>query len=158
MSAFTDLGLAWLCVGCFALTVVSAVIPWVNAEVIVLSLPAFASSRWALLLLVLVATAGQMTGKLAIYWAGRGGATLPSPKVAAALDRWAPRFRDGSSKAAGLIVLSSAVGIPPFFVTTLLAGAVRMRIATFLVAGTCGRIVRFGTLVLAPQLIAQAMS
>jgi membrane protein YqaA with SNARE-associated domain len=130
----------------------------VNAEVIVLSLPAFASSRWTLALLVAIATAGQMTGKLAIYWAGRGGARVPSPKVAAALERWAPRFRDRRSKAAGLIMLSSAVGIPPFFITTLLAGAVRMHVATFLLAGTCGRIVRFGTLVLAPELIAQAMS
>jgi membrane protein YqaA with SNARE-associated domain len=158
MSALTDLGLAWLCAGCFALTVVSAVVPWVNAEVIVLSLPALASSRWALLVLVLVATAGQMTGKLVIYWAGRGGARMPSPKVAAALDTWAPRFSAGGGRAAGLIVLSSAVGIPPFFVTTLLAGAVRMDMTTFLVAGTCGRIMRFGTLVLAPGLLAQAMS
>jgi membrane protein YqaA with SNARE-associated domain len=158
MSAFTELGLAWLCAGCFALTLVSAVVPWVNAEVIVLSLPAFAPSRWTLVLLVLVATAGQMTGKLAIYWAGRGGRRLPSPRVAAVLERWAPRFSSGGSKAAGLIVLSSAVGIPPFFVTTLLAGAVRMHIGTFLVAGTLGRVVRFGTLVVAPELVAQAMS
>ena len=63
----------WMTLWCFGLTVASAVFPWVNAELIVLSLPAFASSKAGLLVLVLIATAGQMTGKCVLYWTGRKG-------------------------------------------------------------------------------------
>lgn len=153
MSGIGEMGLAWACAGCFALTVVSAIVPWINAEVIVLSLPALAPSKSALAVLVLVATAGQMTGKLAVYWAGRGSAHLPSPRVALALERWRPRFAASRRSALGFVVLSSAVGIPPFFVTTLLAGALRMDLATFIAGGTCGRLMRFSVLVIVPDLV-----
>jgi membrane protein YqaA with SNARE-associated domain len=68
--------------GCFALTAVSAVVPWVNAEIVLLSFTATASSQAAMAVLVVVATAGQMTGKLALYAAGRQGSRAPSPRVA----------------------------------------------------------------------------
>lgn len=151
-------GLVWACAGCFALTVVSAIVPWVNAEVIVLSLPALAPSRAGLALLVLVATAGQMTGKLAVYWAGRGGSAAPSARVARALDRWRPRLAGSPRRAAAFVVLSSASGIPPFYVTTLLAGALRMELAPFMAAGTCGRLIRFGALVLVPDLVMRTLA
>jgi membrane protein YqaA with SNARE-associated domain len=156
VTALADMGLAWVCAGCFALTVVSAVLPWVNAEVIVLALPAVAPSRPALFLLVLIATAGQMTGKLAVYWAGRGGAAIPSPRVARAVERWQPRFAASRRSAAGLVFLSSAIGIPPFFVVTLLAGALRMELLPFLAAGASGRLVRFGALAVVPALVLEA--
>lgn len=153
MTGIGDVGLAWACAGCFALTVVSAIVPWVNAEVIVLSLPALAPSRSTLVLLVLVATAGQMTGKLLVYWAGRGSARAPSPRVAQALERWRPRIAGNWRSAAGFVVLSSAVGIPPFFIMTLVAGALHMRLTTFLAAGTVGRLFRFGVLAVIPNLV-----
>jgi membrane protein YqaA with SNARE-associated domain len=78
-----------------------------------------------------------------------------SPRLARVVERWQPYFAAGSGKAAALIVLSSAVGIPPFFVTTLLAGALRMQLASFVAAGTCGRLIRFGALVLVPHLVMQ---
>lgn len=148
------MSLAWTCIGCFAATFVSAIVPWVNAEIMVLALPALASSSSALALLVVIATAGQMTGKLAVYWAGRGSAACPSPRVARMIARWEPLCAASPGRAAGLVALSSAVGIPPFFVMTLVAGALRMDVARFLAAGTCGRLIRFGTLVLVPHVLA----
>ena len=55
-----------------------------------------------------------------------------------------------------MVVLSSAVGIPPFFLMTLLAGATRMNLTTFLAAGTCGRLLRFSALVIVPHLLMTA--
>jgi membrane protein YqaA with SNARE-associated domain len=158
MIAIDEAGLAWACAGCFALTVVSAIVPWVNAELIVLSLPVLAPSRSTLALLLLVATAGQMTGKVAVYWAARGGARVPSPRVARLLERWRPRFAASRRSAAGFVVLSSAVGIPPFFVTTLAAGALRMNLTEFIAAGTCGRLLRFGALVVVPDLVVRGLA
>ena len=153
MTGLEHAGLGWIAAACFALTVVSAIVPWVNAEVIVLSLPVLAPSGSALMLLVLVATAGQMTGKLAVYWAGRGTSSVQSPRVRHLLERWQPYLAAGRGKAAALIVVSSAVGIPPFFVMTLLAGAVRMQLASFVAAGTFGRLIRFAALVVVPHFL-----
>ena len=61
---------------CFGLTLLSAVFPWVNAEIIVLTLPSVAHGTWALVGLVIVATIGQMAGKCVVFWTARRGARI----------------------------------------------------------------------------------
>jgi len=145
-------GLPWLVLSYFGLAVASAVFPWVNAEVIVLSLPAVAPSRAALILLVLIATAGQMTGKCFLYWAGRKGNKVLPGRAGQILTKWRDRLEARPSKAVALVLISSVVGLPPFYLMTLLAGALRMNFLVYLTAGTAGRLVRFGVLVTLPQL------
>lgn len=148
----TESGLPWLVLSYFGLAVASAVFPWVNAEVIVLSLPAVAPSRAALVLLVLIATAGQMTGKCFLYWAGRKGNKVLPGRAGKVLIKWRDRLEARPSKAVALVLISSVVGLPPFYLMTLLAGALRMNFLVYLTAGTAGRLVRFGVLVMLPQL------
>ena len=148
----TEDGLAWMLLSYFGLGVISAVLPWVNAEIIVLSLPAVAPSKAALMVLVVIATAGQMTGKCFVYWAGRKGNGILPAKATTLLDKMKARFSSSPSKAAGLVLVSSLVGLPPFFLITFVAGALRMNFLVFLTAGTTGRLVRFGLLVTLPQL------
>jgi len=145
-------GLPWLVLSYFGLAVASAVFPWVNAEVIVLSLPAVAPSRAALILLVLIATAGQMTGKCFLYWAGRKGNKVLPGRAGQILTKWRDRLEARPSRAVALVLISSVVGLPPFYLMTLLAGALRMNFLVYLTAGTAGRLVRFGVLVTLPQL------
>jgi len=145
-------GLPWLVLSYFGLAVASAVFPWVNAEVIVLSLPAVAPSRAALILLVLIATAGQMTGKCFLYWAGRKGNKVLPGRAGQILTKWRDRLAARPSRAVALVLISSVVGLPPFYLMTLLAGALRMNFLVYLTAGTAGRLVRFGVLVTLPQL------
>ena len=141
------------CLWCYALTVASAVFPWVNAEIIVLSLPAFASSRTALLILILVATAGQMTGKCVLYWTGRKGeSVLARRRTGRILQKWRQRLEARPIRAVLFVLLSALTGLPPFYVMSLVAGAVKMNFLTFLAAGTAGRLVRFGALVTIPHL------
>jgi membrane protein YqaA with SNARE-associated domain len=52
-----------------------------------------------------------------------------------------------------LVLVSSLVGLPPFFLVTFVAGAMKMNFVTFLTAGMMGRLVRFGALVMVPQLM-----
>lgn len=150
--------LAWLstCAGCFALTAVSAVVPWVNAEIVLLSFTATAASPAAMMVLVVVATAGQMTGKLVLYAAGRQGSRAPSQRVARLLEVWGPRCMANPARADRFVLVSSAIGFPPFIVTSLLAGALGMDVARFLVAGTVGRLLHFGGLVLLGNLVMRA--
>ena len=141
------------CAGCFALTFVSAIVPWVNAEIVVLSFTATASSPAIAVILVVIATAGQMTGKLILYGAGKQSARVPSARVARLLSVWQPRCAANPRCADRLVLVSSTIGFPPFILTSLLAGALRMNIVRFIVAGSVGRLVHFGAIVLTGNFI-----
>jgi len=152
MTGWTELDFGWACLFCFGFSVASAVFPWLAVEVVVLALPAVARSPLALAGLVCVVTAGQMTGKGLVYWTGRRSA-LSSPRVARSIDRWQARLTRSRAGPVTVVFLSSAVGIPPFFLVTAMAGTVRLSFSRFMLAGTLGRLVRFGLLVFVPQLV-----
>lgn len=140
---------------CFGLTVVSAIVPWVNAEIILLSFVALAHSPAQLALVVVIATAGQMAGKCVVFWAGRRGEGWRGHGGELA-QRWRQRLAAKPCRANILVFLSSAVGVPPFFLVTLAAGATGVNFRAFLVAGTVGRLVRFGALAFLPHAILHA--
>lgn len=156
MAPFENLGFVWASVLCFSLAVGSAILPWVNAEMLVLSLPAVARSHAHLLGLVLVATAGHMIGKCVVYWTGRHGGTLMSKRVAHVLDAWRDRFTRQPSSPVVLVFLSSAVGIPPFYLMSVVAGALKLGFSQYLAAGTLGRLIRFAALAFIPEAAYQA--
>ena len=57
------------------------------------------------------------------------------------------------NKADVLILLSAAVGFPPFYVVSFVAGALKNHFAKFLVAGLVGRSIRFAAVVYFPQFV-----
>ena len=111
----------------------------------------------ALVALVIVATAGQMVGKSVLYWTSRETTCLPSPPIASALERWRRRLVTHPSNAVTLVLVSSIVGIPPFYLVTMAAGTLRVDFGRFFAAGTVGRLVRFGALALVPHLVRRAV-
>ena len=151
MEHWFPLGIAGLYFGCFALSIVSALVPWVNGEVLLLSLTAMAHTPFDLVVLVLLASAGQMVGKCFLYWAGRGTLKIPPGRMLSIAASWKERLDRSPAKLLALVFISSAVGIPPFYVITVLAGALRVKFGPFIGIGTCGRLVRFGALVTIPQ-------
>jgi membrane protein YqaA with SNARE-associated domain len=140
-----------LLASCFFLSIVSALVPWVNGEVMLLSLSALAPSSAHLAGLALLASAGQMIGKCILYWAGRGAIPMKKGRMAQALNSWRGRFERSPKKTMGLVFLSSIFGIPPFYIISLLSGAFRLRFSQFLTIGTCGRLLHFGLVILIPQ-------
>ena len=104
-------------------------------------------------MLVLVTTAAQMAGKCTMYWVGRKGAVLASPRYAVAIERWGHRFRGSGRRAGVLVFMSSASGLPPFYVISTLAGAFRTSFVAFLIAGTAGRFLHFAVLAFAPLIV-----
>jgi membrane protein YqaA with SNARE-associated domain len=141
-----------LLLSCFLLSIVSALVPWVNGEILLLSLSAFAASPTHLAGLVLLASAGQMTGKCALYWTGRGVIPLKKGRIADKLNSWRGRFEQSSSKPMVLVFISAVFGVPPFYVITILAGVFRLRFGRFVAIGICGRLLHFGALVSIPHL------
>lgn len=138
---------------CFLVAVASAVVPWVNGEVMVLALAAAVAAERDLVGLALAAAAGQMTGKAVMYWAARGGATLPGARVATQLDIWRARFEERPGQSLGLMCVSAFAGVPPFYLMTLVAGALRFPFAVFLAIGIAGRFLHFLAVVLVPRLV-----
>jgi membrane protein YqaA with SNARE-associated domain len=134
-----------------ALAYVSALVPLVNAEVLVLSYGALAGAGPAgALVVAAIVAAGQMAGKCTLYAIGRGAAKVPSERHRRAIERWGDRF-SRSPRAVLVLVFASAVsGFPPFYAVSLLAGTFRVNLAAFVLVGLVGRFLRFGTLVLFP--------
>ena len=142
---------SWTYLSCYLLSIVSAVVPWFNAEVLLLAFSTVVPFPFGLAGLVVAGSAGQMTGKVALYWAGRGTGRLQSKRVARVLERWRERLEHHPSGPMALIFTSAVLGFPPFYAVTLFAGAIKFRLGPFLVVGTIGRLVRFGMLLFGPH-------
>jgi membrane protein YqaA with SNARE-associated domain len=124
---------------------VSSVVPFVNAELLLLGL-ALAAPASAPLLAVVVAV-GQMLGKSALFL---GGSRLPQGGIAKRLPRWC--IFDRGPRSGALVGVSALVGLPPFYALSIAAPALGVRFSTFVVMGLAGRLLRFGAVVLLPEL------
>jgi len=102
---------------------------------------------------VLVGSTGQMVGKIPLYWAGRGTVRFQAGRVAQTLDRWRDRLEKRPSGPLSLVFIASSLGIPPFYVVSVVAGALGVRFGSFLFVGLLGRLVRFGLLVFTPHIV-----
>ena len=133
----------------FVWCMTSGVMPLVNAEIFLLGVAAVTpSSRlWEI---VALATAGQMIAKTFMYLVGRGVFRLPLGK--ARLDLEAARERVARWRSKDLLVfVSAALGLPPFYFTSIVAGTLRFPFGRFFGFGLAGRMVRFSVLVAVPS-------
>lgn len=134
--------------GTFVVCFVGGLVPVVNAELWLVTVTLLSSSAAPLPLVVVMAAAGQMLAKSLLFVTARGAVSVPSrgryrervERARAAIARWRRR-------PALLLFASASVGIPPFYVTTLLAGGLGIRFKTFLAVGMLGRLARFGVVV-----------
>ncbi|HSU03096.1 MAG TPA: VTT domain-containing protein [Nocardioides sp.] len=126
----------------------SALFPLINVEAILTGAASQAPGQaWGLLI---AATVGQMIGKILWYWGGMHLERAPwvnkhlqKPKAKAALDKWHQRAEGRPWFTAALLFFSAASGFPPYAVTAVLAGTLRVPLWIFLVTGTLGRGLRF---------------
>ena len=132
-------------VWCYLLLIGSALIPWLNSEVIMGGMATAAATLWAQWMLVLVATAGQMTGKCALYWAGRG--VLHWPGAQQRLETWNRKWNGRRRSGSSILFLSAVFGIPPLYPVSVLAGSLRIPFPKFLAIGACGRILHYAAVV-----------
>ena len=152
MESWTQVSGAALYVACFGLSIVSALVPWVNGEALLLSCAVLAPTPFALAGLVGLASLGQMVGKCVLYWGG-GSLKFHKGRAAQLTESWKRRLNGSPSQVMAVVFVSSTLGIPPFYLITLLAGALKIHFARFIGIGLCGRVVRFGLLVLIPQIV-----
>ncbi|MGL5850900.1 MAG: hypothetical protein ACRCZD_08990 [Phycicoccus sp.] len=144
----------------------SALVPVVNAEAFLVASVATVNGTGMRVALVVALAGGQAVGKVAFFLAARRGRSIraghrtragrsrrvPSPSTSsfrrragdlgtrslALLDRRAP--------AAGVVLASASVGVPPLAVTSVAAGIRRTPLSLFLGCALAGRVARFGAL------------
>jgi membrane protein YqaA with SNARE-associated domain len=135
----------------FAASVVSSLVPVVNAEALVLG-AVLAAPPALTLAIVVMATAGQVLGKVILY---QGGMGLAASKRA----EKSPRARELTERLAGrpgmlrlALFASATTGLPPLYVMAVVSGATRLPLGIFALLCTSGRVIRFYALALVPAL------
>jgi membrane protein YqaA with SNARE-associated domain len=138
--------LFWLTLGFGA---VSAVIPIFNMEAYISVVYANAPHLSALGL-AFVGSLGQNIGKLVWYYLSLGALDIPwlkrrmeTPKRQAQFERWRGYVHGRPMMSGVLTFVSAALGFPPFFAMAMVAGALRMNVVVFFVAGLLGRTLFF---------------
>jgi membrane protein YqaA with SNARE-associated domain len=108
--------------------------------------------RWLLLPLILLAAVSHMATKTLVFYGGRKVEKAFKGRSRERFDSARARLTGRPALQRGTLFLSSVVGFPPFYLVTAICGTVKMPLHEFLILGTTGRIIRFGALMLLPQL------
>ncbi len=142
-----------LLVSTFAVAAVSAVVPLVNIEVYLgVVATQLDAGTHPLRLVLLAATAGvaQALGKLCWYLLAarsmESGWVQRKLSVGARrhrVDVWHARIVGRPWLTAGVLAVSSVVGLPPLLVLSVVAGSVRVPLALFVPTVVLGRTLRF---------------
>jgi len=140
----------------FGVAVLSAVIPVVNIEIYLLGASALAP-RHMVIPLIVAGTLGQVIGKIALYYAGSGALKIPGKRLQGALQRMNTQMQERPRMGSALVFVSATLGLPPYYVVTLAAGAARMNLPVFLAVSLVGRLIRFTIVVAVPQLALEAV-
>jgi membrane protein YqaA with SNARE-associated domain len=133
-------------------TAVSGVVPFINAELLVAGV-VVAAPQIGIPAIALVSAVGQMVTKTALFLAARYAPHRLQGKARAALDRAASYVAARGGAAGSLVFTSALTGLPPFFGTSLAAGALGMRLRSFVASGGIGRIVRFAVIAWAARAV-----
>jgi membrane protein YqaA with SNARE-associated domain len=138
--------------GAFAVGAISSILPLVSIEVFLVALTiATGVNLGTATSIVLLAAGGQLAGKLPIYLASRGIASVAGPhrerveRIRLRLVRW----RNTPHLA---LAISALVGLPPFSLMATAAGALAIRLQWFCAIVFAGRAARFAILIAATLL------
>lgn len=126
--------------------VIGGFVPVINAEVYLAAAGAM-SERSMVVPLILAGTLGQMTAKTAIFFAGQGMLRLPIARDSERMQRVLAKARAWRGPVVLFVFVSAVVGIPPFYIVSLLGGALELRPWQFIVVGFVGRLIRFSVVV-----------
>lgn len=136
----------------FGAAVVSAFVPVVNIELVLIAASA-ALPRGYAIPLILAATLGQMTGKSMMFFGGRGVKFLQRGRMKDRIDLMGEIMQGRDGAVGTMLFTSAATGLPPFYVVSVASGLVGVRFVQFAALGFLGRLTRFSVVVMFPHLI-----
>jgi membrane protein YqaA with SNARE-associated domain len=127
-----------------------AIIPFINTEIYLLSVSALSPATFVAPLVV-AATLGQMIGKVAMFYAGRGVLHLRNERVRNGVQGIRSKLEHRPYVARAVLFVSATVGLPPFYVMAVACGTIGMGVFSFLLIGSVGRLIHFGLVAWLPQ-------
>lgn len=136
----------------FVIGFVSGLIPFVNSELYLIAVSPMVA-RPALVPIALLSAFGQLLAKTVLYYAGRGVFTINMGRYKSKVEAVQEKFERWQNKSDLLIFVSATVGLPPFYVVSFVAGALRLNVVKFFITGLLGRSIRFAIIVYFPQLV-----
>lgn len=140
----------------FILSFVSGLVPFVNAELLLLAISSTTAGA-SLAPIALFCAFGQMLAKAILFYAGRGVFKIRPGKSRNAIEAVRQKFAQRQNKPVLLILINATVGFPPFYVVSFVAGSINMNFLTFFAAGLVGRTIRFVAIAFFPQLIVRLL-
>jgi membrane protein YqaA with SNARE-associated domain len=143
--------------GTYVICLVSGFIPIVNAELFLIWI-SLVISKAEYIPILLLATAGQMTAKILMFLSGKGVINLSKKRYEKKISEIKAKMKKWESKIGLFIFLSSFSGFPPLYVVSVLSGMSNVNIVRFFIAGTLGRLLRFGLVMYLPHLFKQLFS
>jgi membrane protein YqaA with SNARE-associated domain len=134
--------------GTYVVCLLAGLIPLINSEVYLVGLTLWAvHDPLPLAAVVVLASVGQMTAKIILYYAAYGMFELPRGRFHAKILAARSRMEKWRDRPKYVIAISAVVGLPPFYLVSLAAGALKIRLRVFLPIGLIGRIVHFAVVV-----------
>jgi membrane protein YqaA with SNARE-associated domain len=130
---------------------VSGFLPLIHSETFLVSASALCPPSF-ILPMAASAAIGQMGAKVLLYFAGVGVMRLPLHRYHAKAAAARERFERRRGRTGTFLFASAVLGFPPFYAVSVMAGALRLDLVTFVLTGLAGRFVRFAVFVALPQL------
>jgi membrane protein YqaA with SNARE-associated domain len=141
----------------FVVCFISGFVPLVNTEAYLLAVSALTPLSTAFPLTLAAAT-GQMTAKVMLYGAGRGAVRLPIERYRAKLDKVRTALDRHQGRTGAFLFFSAFSGLPPFYLTSVAAGTMRLPLGVFYACGLAGRFLRFAVPVILPKIVVGLMA
>jgi membrane protein YqaA with SNARE-associated domain len=133
--------------GTLVVCFLSGLLPFVNAEVWLVAVTLTIASPSRLPIIVVLAAAGQVGAKVLLYYGAKGAIRVPTGRFRAKVERARDRVASWKKRPHAVLWSAATLGLPPFYVVSLLAGALEYRLRALLSIGMAGRTIRFGVVV-----------
>jgi membrane protein YqaA with SNARE-associated domain len=134
---------------------IAGMFPIVSIELFLIGVSTWAGpSPAGIVVLVLLAATGHQIAKSLCYYAGEGMLALPKGKMKERIERARARIDRWNKRPKLIMFFASTVGFPPLYLMAFIAGPLmHMRFWHFTAICYFGRIGRFATLMMVPQII-----
>lgn len=149
----SDLSPLLVCAVVVAIALIGGLLPASPLEPVLIAIAALGSPTLTMQV-VIVAAIAQMVPKTMLFLGSARAVEAMSPRKRVIVDRVGSRLAGRRWAQIVTVFVSAVVGMPPFYLMTVICGGLRLRLSDYFVAGAVGRTLRYVGLAMLPGLVA----